>query len=83
MASPKHKKNRVDFVYTNFLGGATLGSFLILLPLLYSDIDSFEQITGIQICLGLLVILSCGFLTAKLGRQFVDTVMKGIENAGF
>lgn len=73
----------VGSVYARFLGGVVLGSFLVLLPLLYSDIDSLFQLTALQVGLSLFVILACGTLTAKLGEPFLDAVMKGFGNSGF
>ncbi|MBT9314278.1 hypothetical protein [Leptothoe spongobia] len=75
-------KNWVNSVYTKFLGGAVLGSFFVLLPLLYSDIHSLGQLTYLQLGLGLLIVLTCGIFTAKLGEQFFDAVMKGFGNSG-
>ncbi|MEM7793405.1 MAG: hypothetical protein AAF579_03010 [Cyanobacteria bacterium P01_C01_bin.118] len=68
--------------YVKFLGGAALGGFFVLVPLLYADIHSLAQLTSLQLGLSLLVVLTCGVLTAKLGEQFVDTVMKGLGNTG-
>lgn len=83
MASLETNKTWIDSPYIRFLGGAFLGSFLILLPLLYSDIHSLAQVTGLQLGLAVLVMLTCGTLAAKLGLQFIDAVMKGLDNSGF
>ncbi len=70
-------------VYARFFGGVILGGFLVLLPLLYSDIDSWSQLTNLQLGLGVFVVATCGLLTAKLGESFFDAVMKGFGNSGF
>ncbi|NEQ49298.1 MAG: hypothetical protein F6K11_04075 [Leptolyngbya sp. SIO3F4] len=76
-------RNWTSSVYIKFLGGSVLGGFLVFLPLLYSEIGSWSQLTNLQIGLAMLVVLTCGSLTAKLGERFFDSVMKGFGNSGF
>lgn len=82
MASSERNKNWVNAGYVKFLGGALLGGFLVLVPLLYADIHSLAQLTTLQLSLSLLVVLICGILTVKLGERFFDAVMTGLGNTG-
>lgn len=66
-----------------FLAGAILGSFLVLLPLLYSEIGNWHEIRGFQLGLIVFVVTSCGLLSVKLGEQFIEAVMNGFGNSGF
>lgn len=75
-------KNWVNAGVVKFLGGAALGGFFILVPLLYADIHSLSQLTPLQLGLSLFVVVTCGTLTVKLGERFFDAVMKGLGNTG-
>lgn len=76
-------ETKVVSPYLSFLGGATLGVFLILLPILYSTIGSWQEMTTLQLGLGIFLVTGCGLLAIKLGTQFIDAVMKVFENSGF
>lgn len=76
-------KAQVVAPYMRFLGGAAAGGFLVLLPLLYSEIGTWHKITGLQLGLILLVVISCGLLSVKLGTGFIEAIMNGFENSGF
>lgn len=83
MTSPETDQLCIRVLCVKFLGGAALGAFLILLPILYSDIHSLAQLTNLQLGFGGVIVLSCGCLTLKWGTQVIDAVMAGLENAGF
>lgn len=76
-------KNWIELKYSRFLGGAVLGAFLVVLPLLYSGIDSWAQLMPLQLSLCMFVVVACGILTTKLGGRFYDAVMKGFGTSGF
>ncbi|MGB3238626.1 MAG: hypothetical protein WBB29_10035 [Geitlerinemataceae cyanobacterium] len=63
-----------------FLGGAALGAFLVLIPLLYSLPIHWNLW---QIGLVLLLPLSCGLLSSFVGKGFIDAVMRSFESSGF
>ncbi len=66
-----------------FFAGAAAGSFLVLLPLLYSEIGSWHEITSVQWGLIVCVLISCGLISVKLGSAFIDAVMNGFGHGGF
>lgn len=69
-------------IYTKVLGGLALGAMVVLVPLLYSGINSVEQLSSLQLCLIFLVIEVCIVVTAKLGDRFVDAITKILNDSG-
>ena len=77
-------ETKVVSPYIKFFAGAASGSFLVLLPLLYSEIGSWHEITGAQLGLILFVVVSCGLLSIRLGAKFIEAVMNGFgHGVGF
>ncbi len=85
MASTDKPTERSLLVHAlgRFFAGTVLGSFLILLPVLYSEIGNWQQISGIQLGLMVFVVTSCGVISVKLGERFLEAVMNGLDNSGF
>ena len=72
----------INSMYAKIIGGMVLGGILVLIPLLYSGIESVEQLSSLQLCLIFLVMQTCITLTVKLGDRFVDAIAKGLGNIG-
>ncbi|NET71876.1 MAG: hypothetical protein F6K62_13370 [Sphaerospermopsis sp. SIO1G2] len=62
-----------------FCGGATLGAFLVSLPILYG---ASTDLSLFQVCIALIVIISFGILSSIWGEKFVDAVMNVFNSSG-
>ncbi|MEM6251560.1 MAG: hypothetical protein AAF821_01445 [Cyanobacteria bacterium P01_D01_bin.156] len=70
----------VNSIYIKAIGGTVAGALLVSIPLFYSEIESVEQLSAMQLCLIFLVMEACILLTVTLGDKFVDEIAKALDN---
>ncbi|TAE61940.1 MAG: hypothetical protein EAZ87_00525 [Nostocales cyanobacterium] len=56
-----------------FIGGATLGGFVVSIPILYYGAST--NLSLLQICFVLTVIITSGLLSSIWGEKFINAVM--------
>lgn len=62
-----------------FVGGATLGAFMVIIPILYG---ASPDLSLFQVCIALLLIISSGLLSSIWGNKFIDAVMGVFNSSG-
>ncbi|WP_353931574.1 hypothetical protein WJM97_03020 [Okeanomitos corallinicola TIOX110] len=55
-----------------FIGGATLGAFVVSIPILYG---SSTNLSLFQVGIASLLIILCGLLSSIWGEKFINAVM--------
>lgn len=71
------KQHSITKVIYRFLGGATLGIFIVLIPLSCGSSIDFNLI---QICVTLMLVISCGLLSSIWGEKFIDKVTYALNS---
>lgn len=70
--------NSAKFIY-RFLGGATLGAFVVSIPISYgSSID----LNLVQLGIASLLIILCGLLSSLWGEKFIEAVTGVLNSFG-
>jgi hypothetical protein len=75
------KKRPVTKVIYQFLMGALLGAFVIIIIPTYSY-GSFADLNLVQVGFASLLVVSFGMLSSIWGEKFIDAVMRTIESFG-
>jgi Arc/MetJ family transcription regulator len=66
-------------VIYRFLGGATVGTLVLLIPMTYGKFNDLELI---QAGVALLLVILCGLLSIVWGEKFIDVVMRMLDGTG-
>ncbi|AVP89334.1 hypothetical protein C7I86_06330 [Synechocystis sp. IPPAS B-1465] len=66
-------------VIYRFLGGATVGALVLLIPVTYSTFDNFGLV---QVGVASLLVTLCGLLSIVWGEKFIDVVMRMLNGTG-
>jgi len=74
------KQASVTKVIYQFLGGATLGAFVVAIPILYG---SSINLSLVQVGVASALVISCGLLSSLWGEKFVDIVMRVLDGTSF
>lgn len=62
-----------------FCGGLAIGAFLVAIPLTYSSVT---DLSSVQICFALALVMGCGVAVGRWGGKFVDVLAGVVESAG-
>jgi hypothetical protein len=73
--APKQRSG-AKLIY-RFLGGAALGVFLVLIPILYYG--SPVNLNLLQVGIASSLVLVCGLLSSVWGEKFIAAVMRWLE----
>ncbi|NJL42030.1 MAG: hypothetical protein HC840_29120 [Leptolyngbyaceae cyanobacterium RM2_2_4] len=73
-------KQRLSFkaIY-RFLGGATIGTLLLLIPVTYG---TFNDLGLVQAGVASLLVVLCGLLSIVWGEKFIDVAMRMLNGTG-
>jgi ABC-type bacteriocin/lantibiotic exporter with double-glycine peptidase domain len=66
-------------VIYRFLGGATVGTLVLLIPVTYG---TFNDLGLVQAGVALLLVILCGLLSIVWGEKFIDVVMRMLNSTG-
>ncbi|MCG9892760.1 MAG: hypothetical protein MH252_17010 [Thermosynechococcaceae cyanobacterium MS004] len=66
-------------VVYRFLGGATVGTLVLLIPLTYG---TFNDLGLVQAGVASLLLILCGLLSIVWGEKFIDAVMRMLNATG-
>ncbi|MBW4649926.1 MAG: TIGR02186 family protein [Kastovskya adunca ATA6-11-RM4] len=72
------KKHSAAKVVYRFLGGAALGTFMVLIPYLLSS----TELNLLNIGIAALLVVSCGLLSSLLGKRFIEALIRSLESSG-
>ncbi len=70
------KHSAANVVY-RFLGGAALGTFMVLIPYLLSSIE----LNLLNIGIAILLVVSCGLLSTLFGNKFIEALIRSLESS--
>ncbi|MBD2038637.1 hypothetical protein H6F76_27160 [Leptolyngbya sp. FACHB-321] len=73
----KLQKQSTNVAY-RFLGGAALGTFMVLIPYLLT----FRELNLSHAGAALVLIASCGLLSSLWGKKFIEALMRLLESSG-
>ncbi len=73
------KKHSFSKVIYRFLGGATVGTLVLLIPVTYG---TFNDLGLVQAGIGSLLVILCGLLSVVWGEKFIDVVMRMLNSTG-
>lgn len=73
------KQRSFTKVIYRFLGGAALGTLVVLIPVTYGR---FNDLGLLQAGVASLLIILCGLLSIVWGEKFIDVVMRMLNNTG-
>lgn len=62
-----------------FLGGAALGTLVVLIPITYGTFGDWGLA---QVGAASLLVILCGLLSTLVGEKFTDVVMRMLNNTG-
>lgn len=62
-----------------FLGGATVGTLVLLIPVTYG---TFNDLGLVQAGVASLLVILCGLLSIVWGEKFIDLVMRMLNGTG-
>lgn len=62
-----------------FLGGATIGTLVVLIPITYG---TFDDLGLVQAGVASLLIMLCGLLSIVWGKKFIDVVTRTLNDTG-
>jgi ABC-type bacteriocin/lantibiotic exporter with double-glycine peptidase domain len=66
-------------VIYRFLGGATVGILVLLIPVTYG---TFNDLGLVQASVASLLVILCGLLSIVWGEKFIDVVMRMLNGTG-
>jgi ABC-type bacteriocin/lantibiotic exporter with double-glycine peptidase domain len=66
-------------VIYRFLGGATVGTLVLLIPVTYG---TFNDLGLVQAGVASLLVILCGLLSIVWGEKFIDVVMRMLNGTG-
>jgi hypothetical protein len=72
------KKLSTDNAVYRFLGGAALGTFMVVIPYLLSSIE----LNLLNIVIATLLVVSCGLLSSLFGKRFIAALIWSLESSG-
>jgi len=72
------KKLSADNAVYRFLGGAALGTFMVVIPYLLSSIE----FNLLNIGIATLLVVSCGLLSSLFGKRFIAALIRSLESSG-
>jgi hypothetical protein len=72
------KKLSADNAVYRFLGGAALGTFMVVIPYLLSSIE----LNLLNIVIATLLVVSCGLLSSLFGKRFIAALIRSLESSG-
>ena len=72
------KKLSTDNAVYRFLGGAALGTFMVVIPYLLSSIE----LNLLNIVIATLLVVSCGLLSSLFGKRFIAALIRSLESSG-
>lgn len=72
------KKLSADNAVYRFLGGAALGTFMVVIPYLLSSIE----LNLLNIGIATLLVVSCGLLSSLFGKRFIAALIRSLESSG-
>ena len=72
------KKLSTDNAVYRFLGGAALGTFMVVIPYLLSSIE----LNLLNIGIATLLVVSCGLLSSLFGKRFIAALIRSLESSG-
>ncbi len=70
------KHSAANVVY-RFVGGAALGTFMVLIPYLLSSIE----LNLLNIGIAILLVVSCGLLSILFGNKFIAALIRSLESS--
>ncbi|MGB2927056.1 MAG: hypothetical protein WBB82_17290 [Limnothrix sp.] len=71
-------KQRSKVIY-RFLGGAALGTLVVLIPITYGTFSDFGMV---QVGVASFLIILCGLLSIVWGEKFIEMVTQTLNNTG-
>ena len=71
------RKQSTNVAY-RFLGGAALGTFMVLVPYFLTS----RELNLLDVGAALLLIASCGLLSSLWGKKFIEALMRSLESSG-
>ncbi|MEM9449814.1 MAG: hypothetical protein AAGA75_14900 [Cyanobacteria bacterium P01_E01_bin.6] len=77
ISSTDTEKSSMHQLY-RFLGGAVLGAFMVLVPYWLAPID----VTPLSIGVGSALVITCGLLSVRFGKQFFETLANLLGASG-
>ncbi len=66
-------------VIYRFLGGATVGTLILLIPLTYGTLNDLGLV---QAGVASLLVILCGLLSIVWGEKFIDVVVRMLNGTG-
>ena len=72
------QRSFLKFIY-RFLGGAVVGTLLLLVPVTYGP---FNDLGLVQVGIALLLVMLCGLLSIVWGEKFIAVVMQMLSSTG-
>jgi hypothetical protein len=72
------KKDSAANVVYRFLGGAALGTFMVVIPYLLSK----RELNLLNIGIATLLVVSCGLLSSLWGKRFIAALIRSLESSG-
>ncbi|MBE9053599.1 hypothetical protein IQ243_24980 [Nostocales cyanobacterium LEGE 11386] len=73
------KQRSFTKVIYRFLGGAALGTLVVLIPITYGTFNDWGLV---QAGVALLLVILCGLLSIIWGEKFIDVVMQTLNSTG-
>jgi hypothetical protein len=71
------KQRSVPQIIYRFVGGATLGVFVVIIPISYG---SSLDLNLLQVGIASLLVISCGLLSSVWGEKFIDAVTRVLDS---
>ena len=72
------KKHSAANVVYRFLGGAALGTFMVVIPYFLSSIE----LNFLNIGIATLLVVLCGLLSSWIGKRFIAVLIRSLESSG-
>lgn len=72
------QRSSLKVIY-RFLGGATVGTLVLLIPVTYG---TFNDLRLVQAGVASLLVILCGLLSIVWGEKFIDVVMRMLDGTG-
>jgi hypothetical protein len=72
------KKHSAANVVYRFLGGAALGTFMVVIPYFLSSIE----LNFLNIGIATLLVVLCGLLSSWFGKRFIAVLIRSLESSG-